>query len=475
MSTADVRSALALPPDERGAALLSIDEDQWFDRKSCRIKPRDLADAAIALANAEGGHLVIGLSDGRVEGVDAAGKAAENAWRQATLDFAVPPLRSGFESLRCRDASGRPNHLFVVTIAPSTRVHCNTRDEVLLRVGDENRRLTFTQRQELIYEKGHASFEVNPVARLGEEPISQDLLEGYARAVGHPDATRLLHARGLVTRSDELTVAGLLLFGEHPQRVLPESFVRVLRYRGRERGVGARQQLLEDRRFEGPIPTVLDDARLAIEGMVPTRRAMGADGRFATLGIIPRDAWLEGLVNAVIHRAYSVAGDHIRVEVFDDRIEIESPGRFPGLVDLDDPRGMVRFARNPRIARVCADLRFGQELGEGIRRIFEEMRLAGLMEPRYRQTAGTVRLMLSSEPVDVALEQRLPEGARALLRILREGGPVGTGELVEQTGTSRPTLLRRLRGLEEAGLVEWVGKSKKDPRAVWRIRSDGVR
>lgn len=77
---------------------------------------------------------------------------------------------------------------------------------------------------------------------------------------------------------------------------------------------------------------------------------------------------------------------------------------LPGLVDPTNPLAVTSFARNPRIARVCADLRFGQELGEGIRRMFEEMRLAGLADPLYQQTSGSVRLTLSSEAVDRELE-----------------------------------------------------------------------
>ena len=171
----------------------------------------------------------------------------------------------------------------------------------------------------------------------------------------------------------------------------------------------------------------------------------------------------------MIHRSYSVGGDHIRVEIFDDRIEIESPGRFPGVVNVRDLLGISRFARNPRVARVCADLRFGQELGEGIRRIFEEMRLAGLADPGYFQTAGSVRLTLSSNVVDRELEARLPRGARDALRLIREAGRLSTGEVAEATGWSRPAVLRQLRALEQVGLIEWVGRSKKDPRAYWRL------
>ncbi|MDA8267029.1 MAG: winged helix-turn-helix transcriptional regulator [Actinomycetota bacterium] len=203
----------------------------------------------------------------------------------------------------------------------------------------------------------------------------------------------------------------------------------------------------------------------AVLDRMPTRRALGASGRFERIGLVPHDAWLEGLVNATVHRSYSISGDNIRVEIFDDRVEIESPGRFPGIADAREPLQVTRFARNPRIARVCADLAFGQELGEGIRRMYEEMRLAGRADPAYHQTSGSVRVVLSSAPIDRALEARLPGGARDLLRVVREAGRASTGELVEASGRSRPVVLRQRRALEDAGLILWTGNSRKDPRA----------
>lgn len=85
-------------------------------------------------------------------------------------------------------------------------------------------------------------------------------------------------------------------------------------------------------------------------------------------------------------------------------------------------------------------MNFGQELGEGIRRIFEEMRSAGLEDPSYRQTGGTVELTLSAEPVDRALEARLPEETRAIVGALRKSERLSTGELTELLGgIARPT------------------------------------
>jgi len=468
MATLAVENALSAPSVEVGPKLASLPEDQWFERKSSRISPRDLAKALIGFANADGGTLVVGLNDGAVEGTE--GNAEKrNAHLQANVDFCAPPVPAKHRLIACVDNDGEPNELIVFQVEPSGTVHANQKDEVFLRVGDENRRLSFVQRQELLFDKGQASYEARP-SGASFDLMDRSLLGDYARWAGASDPVRLLHARGLAN-DGELTIAGCLLFAESPQAFLPEAFIRVLRYRGRERGSGARQQLVDDIRLEGPLPRQLRQAREQVERLQPTRRALGESGTFEDIPLVPDDAWLEGIVNAAVHRSYSMAGDHIRVEIFDDRIEISSPGRFPGLVNLDDPLQTMRFARNPRIARVCADLSLGQELGEGIRRMFEEMRHAGLTDPVYRQTSGSVELQLLAEPVDRRLEARLPPHSRAIVRTLRSAGRMSTGEVTEALGISRPIVQKELGALKEAGIVEWVGKSPKDPRAHWQLRT----
>lgn len=469
MSTTVAESALNGSPLRAGPRLLDLSEDQWFERKSSRIAAKDLAKALIGFANADGGIIVVGLAEGEIEGVDGH-PSRLNALLQANIDFCNPPVRLSHRFVACVDADGRSLRLLVFEVDSSPTVHANQRDEVFLRVGDETRRLTFAQRQELLYDKGQASYEARP-SGAGFDALDREQLGYYADALGAANPMGLLQARGLAT-DDELTVAGVLLFGEQPQALFPEALIRVLRYRGSERGSGSRQQLIEDVRVEGPIPLQLLGAKEHVERVQPTRTALRVSGRFGDVPLVPPDVWLEGLVNAVVHRSYSSAGDHIRVEIFDDRIEISSPGRFPGLVDLSDPLRATRFARNPRIARVCADLNFGQELGEGIRRMFEEMRQAGLTDPAYRQTSGSVELQLFGDAVNARLDEHLSENARAITRCLREAGRLSTGEVTEELGVSRPVAQRELNRLRKAGIVEWVGKSPRDPRAYWQLKAD---
>ena len=467
-----VEQALQLGHTEVGEALAAFPEDQWLERKSAGVSGQTIANLLVGFANAEGGVIIIGLSDnGTVKGIGPDGIKRLTDWQRAAMDFATPPVRCQFQRIDCITVKGSPDQLVVIAVESSDKVHVNNRDEVFLRIGDQNRKLSFHQRQEFLYDKGQASFESSPADRASLDDLDGDLISSYADRLSHPDPERLLKARGLIDRDGKINAAAVLLFAAEPQRWFPQALVRVLRYGGSERGVGARQRLLSDVRIEGPITRMIDEARTAVLDQLPTRRALAGSGRFEQIPLLPPDAWLEGLVNAVVHRSYSHSGDHIRVDIFDDRIEIESPGRFPGIFDLGDPLQVTRFARNPRIARVCADLRFGQELGEGIRRMFDEMKLAGLVDPEYRQTSGSVRLTLSWAAVDRDLDERLPRPARDLIQLIRSGDRLSTGDLAEATNRSRQAVLNQLRVLQKEGLVTRVGKSPNDPRAHWKLSS----
>ena len=469
MSAAYLHHLDAASPAERLQRLIDAPEDQWFDRKSARIAPKDLARALIAFANAEGGTVVIGIRSGACDGALLT-PAKENALRQAGIDFTIPPVRITVSQL----ALEREQRVLLIDIPPSEHVHETVSGEVYLRVGDESRNLSYSQRRELAYDRRSSHFEYEPVRDVALDDLEPEELARYRTAIGATsDDSTALRARSLLRRDGALTQAAVLLFAEHPQTWFPQALVLVTRFGEDSPGTGRRQTMEsgKDMRFEGPIPQIIDDAAACIESWMPHRRALGASGRFADQSIVPKDAWLEGLVNPVVHRSYSMAGDHIRVSIFPSRIEIESPGRFPGLADPTKPLDIARYARNPRIARVCSDLDITQERGEGIRRIFEEMRLLGLVGPVYHQTSGSVRLTLTSQSrLSIEQQESLPPGSEEILAILRlHDRPLGTGEIIEESGRSRPWVRMRLDELRDSGVVHWTGRSVRDPRAVWSL------
>ncbi len=248
--------------------------------------------------------------------------------------------------------------------------------------------------------------------------------------------------------------------------------MRLLRYRGSSRETGARSNVIQDVRLIGPIPEQIAAARRRLRRWLPTAVRLGSRGRFGRETFVPEAAWLEAIVNAVIHRSYAIGGDHIRVELFDDRLEIESPGRLPGLVRIDNIR-TTRFARNPRIARALADLDYGRELGEGVNRMYEEMGRAGLPEPVFVQTPASLRVTFLADPMSARILAALPPGSERFVEHLSRTGRVTTSQAIQLLGVSRPTALGYLHRLEGAGLIEAVRTSPNDPRGFWRMRQEG--
>ena len=466
MHPGDVDRVLVLSADEAVEQLAVLPESQWFERKSGRVSPRDLAIPLVAMANAEGGYVIVGLHDRAVDGIP---ETRLNALRQTAQDFTEPVVRCSVSELTTNGGLV----LLVLRVDPGERVHETTRGEAYLRVGDESRRLGYAQRRELDYDRGSAPFDGTGLEADVVE-LDKHQVDRYQHSIGAATPAGMLAARDLLTRDGQLTVAGWLLFAGRPQSLFPSAVVRILRYAEPHRGTGAAMTLYEggDLRCEGSIPEQVAEAAEVIEGWVPKVRALAPSGRFEPRSIIPRNVWLEGLVNAVLHRSYSMAGDHVRVEIFPNRIEIENPGRFPGLADPAKPLSISRYARNPRIVRVCSDLGIARELGEGIKRIFGEMRTVGLTDPIYSQTSGSVRLVLSSAdalPEDVRAS--LPKAARNVLDILRlEGRPMSTGQIADLAGIARPTASRHLQTLRDLTLIAWDGQGPKDPRASWTLR-----
>lgn len=459
-----------LPEEDALKLLLERREDQWFDRKSSAISARKLGDLMVGLANAEGGLIAIGFRDGQIEGVNDVA-ARLNDWRQAALDYTRPPVRHAFEERECVNSRGMPDRVALIEVESSERVHTNASGQTYLRVGDENRRLGAIEAQELRYDKGESTFDgTTAEATLGD--LDHAALDRYlSRVKAATSVEQVLVARGLASQRGSVTqptTAGVLVFGKTPQSVFPQAFIRLLRYHGSSRETGARANIVADRRLEGPLPKQIDAARRLLRRWLPQAIRLEREGVFERSTLIPEFAWLEAIVNGVTHRSYSIGGDHIRVELFDDRLEVESPGRLPGLVRLENIRS-TRFARNPRVARTLSDLGYARELGEGVNRMFEEMSRVGLPDPVYTQGPASVRVILLADPLAGRILARLPTGSERFVEHLSRQGRVTTTEAVDLLGASRPTVLRYLHELAEAQLIEHVGTSLKDPRGFWRL------
>ena len=461
-----------IPEDELIDKLVHDPEGQWFDRKSPRISPRDLADTMVAFANAEGGIVVIGIERPNLVGIGADRKV--NEWQQAALTYTEPPVRHRFEFIPCVRSDGVMDQLAVIEVEASERVHQNSKGETLLRVGDSDRRLGPLEAQELRYDKGDSIFDGTIVQEARMADLDQRVTDIYLRRIHGASRPEIsLESRGLIRRTRDgkqlrPTVAGIVVLGSDPQRFLPQATLRLLRYTGDSAQTGVRSNVRTDVMLRGNVREQIETARRRLRRWVTPAIRLSAGARFTSGTYIPEYAWLESVVNAVVHRSYSIGGDHPRVHVFDNRVEVESPGRLPGLVRIENIRS-TRFARNPRIARAVAELGYGRELGEGVNRMFEEMRAAGLPDPVYSQGPATVSVALLADALSGELFRYLPLGSERFVEHLSRTGRLTTAQAADLLHVSRPTARMHLARLAEVGLLEHAGTSSRDPRGYWRL------
>ena len=167
--------------------ILSKEENQIFDRKSINISPKDLAIPIVAFANADGGDIVIGITDKtrRIEGVDFETKKLNELLR-VSFDFCNPTIKVGIEKVSCVDEKGRENHVLVMHIDASPQVHANQADDVLfLKVGDKSKLQTFEERLQLNYDKGERYFEDKAVPDATIDDIDMAFVKEYTDKIDY--------------------------------------------------------------------------------------------------------------------------------------------------------------------------------------------------------------------------------------------------------------------------------------------------
>jgi ATP-dependent DNA helicase RecG len=454
--------------------LLVLREGQVLDFKSARIQARDLAEILVAFANADGGTVAIGVeNDKTVSGIRRYQDNVAELLR-APFDHCEPPVSVQVEELPCRNTDGDEDALLLLHVARSQRVHNTTRKVAFVRIGDQNRRLSAQDVIQLAYDKGQAEYEMEPAAGATLSDIDRALLARYRNVVrARGETPSLLKARELASGEGDalrLNVAGVLLFAQRPQHWHPRCGIRVVKWEGTERRTGTQLNVVKDRIFELPLPKLLDVTFDFVGTLLREFTRLGPDGKFVTTPEFPPFVWKEAITNAVVHRSYANRGRQIEVFLFDDRLEVQSPGELPASLRADTLRGS-HFSRNPRIVRVMAELRYVRDFGEGIDRMFHEMEAAGLPPPEFEEVPGalmaTLRNGLSATPTPT-VERRLPasvlaqlnERQKRVLEVVTQQGSISNRQFQQIFPVTYDTAHRDLKRLVELGLLRVEGKGR---------------
>jgi ATP-dependent DNA helicase RecG len=355
------------------------DESHFFDLKEMTVGGKSIQKIGVAFSNADGGELLIGIKDKK------AGGKVEQRWEGITdieqlnshlqvLFEVKPPRDIRYELLRRESADG---YALRVLIEKGTQVCATADGTVYVRQGAQSLPVKDPERiQQLNFAKGAISFEDALVPDLPSEQIvdSTELasfLNDYSPKTDPLDF--VINQNLLDFKSWQARIVGTLLFHPNPSAVVPRKCaIKMTRYETKEDDP-EREHLAEQVTIEGPSYPLIHQAVRKITEIMSAVEVWTTDG-LKKLEYPPEAIW-ETLVNAVIHRDYSISDD-IQILIFDNRIEILSPGKLPGYVNTQNILD-ARFSRNSKMVRTLNRYKDppNKDLGEGLNTTFQKRNL----------------------------------------------------------------------------------------------------
>ncbi|MDF3130764.1 ATP-binding protein [Kiritimatiellaeota bacterium B1221] len=392
--------------------LLNLREDHFNDVKSARIAPAKLQQTFVAFANSDGGDLYVGIEDESEPGERVVGFQKQedaNGVITTLLEETKPAVENVLVEFLEVENKGFILHL---GIPKSPKVHYTASDECYIRINAAKRKIKGDRITQLGYSKGAEPYERKALKDVDLDDIVEgDLLKQYmSRVDSHLPEQKFLQKQRLLTKDNDERVPNVgcvLLFDDEPQATMDtRCAVKVYRLRTTEKEY-KREQL-----EEMPI-TIGGDVEHVI-GKTVDQVAKYIDGAsFRDKGQLvklryPADALKEVLVNAVIHRDYSL-NDDIHVRVYDNRVEIQSPGKLPGYMSVENLYE-ERFSRNPNLVRMLHNLPdpVNHDIGEGLDTARNELKKAGLVDPTFEEKENafvvTIRHQMIASVEEVILK-----------------------------------------------------------------------
>lgn len=462
--------------------------------------PEDLLESVSAFSNtSEGGTILLGVDETSgfvVTGVMDVERVTDRV-AQACRDELEPPIAPLISSEAVDDER------LVIVEVPALRpgekpCYIKSRgyaNGAFLRVGGTNRKLTPYETAVLLSNRTQPRDDLAPAIHATQEDLDSDLLRALITRIRarRPsfqtvDDTTILTRLNVLTVSGQVTIAGLLALGRYPQRVYPQLDVTFTVYGRNDREPlpdGTRS--LDSASIDGPISAVLSDT-LAHIGRNMRYRAVVQGGGRLDVPDYPETALREALANALMHRDYSelAHGTQVRVEMFPDRIEIESPGGLYGTISTDalqagDPSSS---SRNTALAKLLEDVidkdghAIAENRGTGIATMLRALRDAGLAPPEFDDQVRRFVVRFSNATlideetlqwIGSLGQHGLTDGQVAGLALARRGALLTNARYRALSGCDSSTATRELGNLRDRRLLTRTGVGQ---RATWSLPRD---
>ena len=266
-------------------------------------------------------------------------------------------------------------------------------EELLQKIQDgENAYVEFKDELLRLFESnGSFHYDISPQAGTTIRDLNIEVIREYFQKYNTFDlleeepktVERILVNADILTETDSgvaCTVGGLLMFGRMNDKLLPQNGISFAHFKG----VEIADELLDKKVISGRIQDVADQALVVLKNNIRIPSKINGVLR-EEIETYPTIVLREAIVNALVHRNYSILGSKIRIFMFDDRIEFRSPGRLPNTVTIEKMKIGVSYARNPFLVKYMENMRYIDQLGRGIPLIIKTMKGLGAREPDLQE------------------------------------------------------------------------------------------
>ena len=369
--------------------IIANGENSGVEFKRDVIVNHQLARELVAFSNLTGGMVLLGVDDdGSISGLT---RTDIEEWvMTACRDKIRPAIIPFFETIRDVEPG---KDVAIVRVTRGFDVHSlwhNNRHTYFIRVGTQSREPTPEELGRLFQQRGTFRAELRPVSGSTLADLDRWRLRDYFGRIRQQDvpddedvaAWEVLLLNTEIMAEDGMTVAGMLLFGRMPNRFLPHAGIDASAFPGTEKDYAARERIS----LRGPMTLLLGADGIIDNGLVEqalefVRRNTGVtasleDGaRRVEKLAYPPEVIRETVVNALIHRDYLLSSTDIELVIYNNRLEVISPGRLPNGITPERMRTGCRVARNQLLKDVMRDYGYLEHMGMGVpRKIIQGMR-----------------------------------------------------------------------------------------------------
>lgn len=355
--------------------LIQQGENVGVEFKSINIRPEGLAREIVAFANSSGGSILLGVADnGDITGLN--GKENTEEWvanivRNNVIPAIAPNITqhtlSGFRLLH-------------INVPRGTDKPYQTLDgKYWIRVGSTNRTASKEELSRLFQQAGLVHFDTAPIQNTGINDLDIKKLHQYWSTyysinyytLEEKEKIRLLINADILVKQEkkyQVSVGGMLIFGNQPQRKLHQSGIIFAVFNGNK----ITDELLDKQVLEGTLPELIEQAHTKLRTFIPRPSTINGLKR-KEKNTIPDKVLREALVNAVCHRDYSIINRRITVYLFKNRLEISSPGRLPNTLTLEKILTGNSAPRNTFLLKYLDNMKYIDGLGRGVPMIKQAM------------------------------------------------------------------------------------------------------